>query len=88
VTNLATGKSAIVKIQDRGPYVTGRIIDLSPGTAEFIGISKRQGLAKVSVTPIAVPLADGSIKKGAAADDPVVAAALNEESVLPSLGGE
>ncbi len=88
VTNLETGKSAIVKIQDRGPYVGGRLIDLSPGTAEIIGIDKRQGLARVAVTPIAVPLADGRIKHGAAADDTMVAATLNDESVLHSLGGE
>ena len=32
VTNLQTGKSAVVVIQDRGPYVDGRIVDLSPAT--------------------------------------------------------
>ncbi len=34
VTNLETGKSAVVIIQDRGPYVPGRIVDLSPATAK------------------------------------------------------
>jgi len=60
VTNLQTGRSAVVTIRDRGPYVKGRIIDLSPATARQIGITRRQGLAKVEVAPIAVPLADGS----------------------------
>jgi rare lipoprotein A len=61
VTNLATGRSAMVIIQDRGPYAKGRIIDLSPATAQKIGITKAQGLAKVEVEPITVPLADGSL---------------------------
>ena len=73
VTNLETGKSAVVVIQDRGPYVDGRIVDLSPATAQQIGISKRQGIAKVAVTPIAVPMPDGRVKLGAAASDPQLA---------------
>ena len=72
VTNLETGKSAVVTIQDRGPYVEGRIVDLSPATAEKIGLSREEGLARVEVAPIAVPQPDGSIKPGAAA--PSVAA--------------
>lgn len=73
VTNLETGKSAVVTIQDRGPYVDGRIVDLSPSTAQQIGITKREGIAKVAVTPIAVPMPDGRIKLGAAANDPQLA---------------
>ena len=61
VTNLETGKSATVTIRDRGPYVKGRIIDLSPATAQSIGIDRRQGLAKVEVTPVSVPMVDGSV---------------------------
>ena len=67
VTNLETGRSAVVTIQDRGPYVDGRIVDLSPATAEKIGLSPEQGLAAVEVAPIAVPQPDGSMKPGAAA---------------------
>jgi rare lipoprotein A len=69
VTNLETGKSAEVTIQDRGPYVDGRIVDLSPATAEKIGLSKREGLAPVEVAPIAVPLPDGTMRAGVAAND-------------------
>jgi rare lipoprotein A len=76
VTNLETGQSAVVTIQDRGPYVGGRIVDLSPGTAQSIGLSKRKGVTKVEVTPITVPLPDGGVKLGQAADDPILA--LNE----------
>jgi rare lipoprotein A len=66
VTNLVTGQSAVVTIQDRGPYVKGRIVDLSPSTARQIGITRHEGVAKVEVAPIAVPLPDGSVKPGAA----------------------
>lgn len=52
VKNLETGKSAIVTIQDRGPYVPGRIIDLSPATAALIGLTREEGLADVEVTPL------------------------------------
>lgn len=62
VTNLETGRSALVTIRDRGPYIRGRIVDLSPSTAKKIGIDRKQGVAKVEVAPIAVPLEDGSIK--------------------------
>lgn len=66
VTNLETGRSAVVTIQDRGPYVKGRIVDLSPATAQQIGLTTRSGLARVEVAPIAVPQPDGSVKAGAA----------------------
>jgi rare lipoprotein A len=62
VTNLQTGKSAVVTIEDRGPYVDGRIVDLSPATAEKIGLSQQQGVTKVTVDPIAVALDDGGVK--------------------------
>jgi rare lipoprotein A len=69
VTNLETGRSAVVTIRDRGPYIRGRIVDLSPSTAKAIGIDHKKGVAKVEVAPILVPLADGRIKLGAAATD-------------------
>ena len=55
VTNLETGKSTTVTIEDRGPYVKGRIVDLSPATADKIGITPKEGIAKVEVEPIALP---------------------------------
>jgi len=48
VTNLDNGKAVIVKINDRGPFVEGRIIDLSMAAAEEIG-SVGQGVARVSL---------------------------------------
>ena len=62
VTNLETGQSTQVTIQDRGPYVKGRIIDLPPGKAEEIGLTLEEGVTKVEVVPIEVPLSDGSTK--------------------------
>jgi rare lipoprotein A len=70
VTNSETGASAVVKIEDRGPYVKNRIVDLSPSTAKKIGIDTKEGVAKVSVEPIAVPLPNGEVKAGVAAHDP------------------
>jgi rare lipoprotein A len=69
VTNLETGQSAVVTIRDRGPYVKGRIVDLSPSTAQQIGIEPHEGIAKVEVAPIAVPLPDGTLKLGATDKD-------------------
>jgi rare lipoprotein A len=54
VTNLKTGQSAIVEVVDRGPYVRGRIIDLSPAAAEQLGMDRR-GTAYVSVELVARP---------------------------------
>ena len=48
VTNLDNGKSAVVKINDRGPFVEGRIIDLSRAAAEQIDMLG-QGVARVSL---------------------------------------
>jgi rare lipoprotein A len=67
VTNLETGQSAVVTIRDRGPYIQGRIVDLSPSTAQEIGIDHKNGVARVEVAPIVVPLGDGRVKLGAAA---------------------
>ena len=64
VTNLETGKTAVVTIQDRGPYVDGRIVDLSPATAKQIGLDHHKGVTEVEVAPITVPQPDGHIKLG------------------------
>jgi rare lipoprotein A len=64
VTNLETGKAAIVTIRDRGPYVAGRIVDLSPATAREIGLDRHAGVTRVDVSPITVPMPNGEIKLG------------------------
>jgi len=48
VTSLATGRSVVVRINDRGPYVSGRVIDLSAEAARELGI-KDEGLARVRI---------------------------------------
>ncbi len=48
VTNLANGKSVIVRVNDRGPFHAGRIIDLSYAAATKLGFT-RQGTARVEV---------------------------------------
>jgi rare lipoprotein A len=47
VTHLHTGQSAIVRINDRGPYIRGRVIDLTPAAASAIGLTPRHGICKV-----------------------------------------
>jgi peptidoglycan lytic transglycosylase len=46
VTNRTNGRSVVVTITDRGPFVRGRVIDLTPAGARAIGMS---GLASVTV---------------------------------------
>lgn len=69
VRNLATGRSAVVTIRDRGPYVDGRIVDLTPATAQQVGLTPKEGIADVEVTPIWLPSADGDAGPGGTAGD-------------------
>ncbi|MGC1916952.1 MAG: septal ring lytic transglycosylase RlpA family protein [Pseudolabrys sp.] len=46
VTNKSNGRSVVVRINDRGPFVRGRIIDLTPAAASALGFS---GLAHVTL---------------------------------------
>jgi rare lipoprotein A len=48
VTNLKTGKSVVVRINDRGPFIRGRIIDLAYGAAQAVGMH-HSGIARVSL---------------------------------------
>ncbi len=49
VTDKGTGKSTIVRINNRGPYVKGRVIDLSLRAAREIGLTKKRGIARVKL---------------------------------------
>lgn len=49
VTNLANNESVVVRINDRGPYVRGRIIDLSQAAARAIGI---RGVGRVTIAEL------------------------------------
>ena len=57
VTNLKTGKSVVVRINDHGPFVRGRGIDLSRAAAKKIGVD-HHGIAKVAVTRVDRPAND------------------------------
>jgi|SRR5690348_7509259 rare lipoprotein A (RlpA)-like double-psi beta-barrel protein len=54
VVNLKTHRSAVVRINDRGPYVPGRQLDVSYQVARELGFDKR-GLARVRVDLLKVP---------------------------------
>jgi rare lipoprotein A (peptidoglycan hydrolase) len=54
VTNLRNGRSVLVRVNDRGPFVPGRVIDLSKGAAQQLGFIS-QGLAYVRISVVAVP---------------------------------
>ena len=54
VTNTDNGKSVNVRVNDRGPYVDGRVVDVTPKAADALGM-KESGTAPVKVTPLAEP---------------------------------
>jgi peptidoglycan lytic transglycosylase len=54
VTDIKTGSSALVRITDRGPFIEGRIIDLSQSAAQKIGIVQR-GTAEVRIDVLKTP---------------------------------
>jgi rare lipoprotein A len=49
VTNERTGRSVVVRINDRGPYAHGRVIDLSKAAAQAVGLS---GVGRVSLAKL------------------------------------
>ncbi len=49
VTSQDTGRSVVVRINDRGPFVHGRVIDLTPAGAHALGFS---GLARVTLSVV------------------------------------
>ena len=55
VTNLDNGRSIVLKINDRGPYTRGRILDVSPGAADALDM-KRAGVVAVVIEPLLTPV--------------------------------
>lgn len=53
VKSIKTGKCVVVTINDRGPFIKNRVIDLSKAAADKIGISKN-GVGKVIIKPVEV----------------------------------
>jgi rare lipoprotein A len=76
VTNLDNGRSIIVRINDRGPYVRNRIIDLSIGTAKALNFYGH-GLARVRVEYVGPAPLEGS-------DDKILLATLRDGSPAPA----
>nr|WP_321910998.1 septal ring lytic transglycosylase RlpA family protein [Paraburkholderia sp. J11-2] len=64
VTSLATGRSVVVRINDRGPFIAGRIIDLSWAAAKALGLpyahSKQVRIERFGKMTLAYSGADGS----------------------------
>ena len=76
VTNVKTGKSVIVRINDRGPFIKNRIIDVSYGAAKVLGITAT-GVATVKIVPL---------KKSAAAPAAAPAPVAAVEAVAQGVG--
>jgi len=87
VTNLSNGKSATVKVEDRGPYVKGRVVDVSPKVADQLDL-KHKGVAPVEVKPITVPQPDGAVKLGAGAADATPQEIQQAKEVTKQLTGQ
>jgi rare lipoprotein A len=54
VENLENHHFAVLKVNDRGPFIKGRILDVSQGAAKVLGFA-RQGVTQVKVTPLVFP---------------------------------
>lgn len=87
VTNLENGRSLVVRVNDRGPFVNDRIIDLSREAARRLGF-EQQGTARVRVRFAGAAPLNGDAPKYAAKQDRVARAApVREETIKPG-GGE
>lgn len=91
VTNLENGRSAVLRVNDRGPFVNGRILDVSRRSAELLGF-RQQGTARVRVqvlTDESLQLAEASGRSGpvgpqfAAAAPPVTVTQASLVSAAP-----
>jgi rare lipoprotein A len=66
VTNLETGRSVEVRINDRGPFTDGRIIDVSYAAAQVLGVVGR-GVVRVRLRVVATPERPAGATRGAQA---------------------
>jgi rare lipoprotein A len=79
VTNLANGYSIIVRVNDRGPYHGGRVMDVSSRTAEVLDF-KSAGTARIKVEYVGPAPLEGS-------DDPTLLASLRTDGSPASING-
>jgi rare lipoprotein A len=95
VTDLDNGRSIIVRVNDRGPYARGRIIDLSTGAANALGFYG-DGLAHVRVEYVGRAPLEGTddrmllatLRQGQPAPAPSRVMLASTTSYVPGLGGE
>jgi len=94
VTNHDNGRKAVVKVNDRGPFHEGRIIDLSYAAATKLGVAQT-GTANVSIRVVTTEKEENRLRSAAVVDSPVsdgdklyvqVAAFATEENALLHLG--
>ncbi|MBQ1782497.1 MAG: septal ring lytic transglycosylase RlpA family protein [Gammaproteobacteria bacterium] len=83
VTNLENGKSTVVRVNDRGPFHEGRVIDLSYAAAHRLGVLAK-GTARVRVEAIHVPPGPNDALGGTA----IQVAAVSDESRAQSLAAK
>ncbi len=85
VTNLANGRRIVVRVNDRGPFAEGRIIDLSRGAAEALDLLQR-GVGEVRVRYLGrAPREGGGTTMRYAAAEPVAAAPTASRGPVPYL---
>ncbi len=85
VTNLANGRRIVVRVNDRGPFAEGRIIDLSRGAAEALDLLQR-GVGEVRVRYLGrAPREGGGTTMQYAAAEPVAAASSALRGPVPYL---
>jgi rare lipoprotein A len=60
--------TATIRVEDRGPFIDGRIVDVTPKVAEQLGMRKA-GVTPVIIAPIVVLQPDGGAKLGAGATE-------------------
>ena len=85
VTNLENGRSIKVLVNDRGPYASGRIIDLSRRAAQLLD-SERSGTAKVRVQILEQESRQvAALAQGRGSDNPLPAAAPTEQVAVETL---
>jgi len=86
VTNLRTGQSVFVRVNDRSPFVAGNLIDVSRAAAEKLDLL-REGYAEVTISLLSTPPAGvaGGVKVPAASS-PTAPATKTQESLTPVSG--
>ncbi len=87
VRNPANGRQVVVRVNDRGPFVRGRVIDLSYAAALRLGVLN--GVAPVEVQRLTHDdIRSGRWRAAMAEDALVTAAAADNASALPAVGGD